>query len=103
MYFKVNYDKLGEISKTVTTKTDEINDLYMDIVDICKKINDNWHSEDSSVYISNFVKFLAERIKEDEVLYSTGATLGVVAGRYSEQDAKWKEEVIKSDITKGSL
>lgn len=101
MFFKVDYDKVSETSSILKQKSEELNTLYFEIVDLCKSIDENWQSEDSTVYLAQLLSFLRERIQENEKLNNAGSVLKNVSSRYAEQDAKWEKELIQNDIMKG--
>ena len=103
MFFKVDYDKMSETSSFLMNKTDELTNLYLEIVDICKSIDENWQSEDSTVYISQLVSFIKDTLKENEKLYNAGIVLKKVSSRYSDQDNKWASDLVKNDILKGKV
>ena len=100
MFFKVDYDKVEETSNVLLKETEELNNLYFDIVNICKSIDDNWQSEDASVYVAQFIKFIRNQMLENYKLNDAGKVLKRTSYRYSEQDNKWMQDLLKEDIWK---
>lgn len=101
MFFKVDYEKVSETSNILTTKTEELNSLYLGIIDICREINENWQSKDSTVYLTEFNSFVNEKIEENNKLNNIGKTLKGVSSNYKEQDNRWAQNLINRDILKG--
>jgi len=100
MVFKVDYDKVSEVGRSFLTKCDELNSLYLDLIEICKEINEKWISEDSSVYLGHMTVYILEKMKENEGLFEIGKVLNKVSSRYSDQDNKWAKDLLKSDLVK---
>ena len=104
MKFGIDYDKVFEIGQFVKEKSEEINTIYYEIIDLCKKINDNWQSEDSSVYLEHMIAYTKNKIKDNEVLAKTGTTLCKVSSIYNEQDNKWAKNLVKDvELRKGKI
>lgn len=103
MFFKVDYDKVSEVGHSLITKAEELDSLYLKVIDLCNLINDNWQSEDSTIYLSQFAKFIKEKLRENQRIGETGNVLKKVSSRYSDQDNKWAKDLIKSDILKGNV
>lgn len=103
MVFKVDYEKVSEIGHYLAEKTTELHSLYFDVVDICKEIDENWRSEDSSVYIYQFISFIENKMRENEKLNIAGRTLKDISSIYSEQDNKWLNDLLRNDIVKGRI
>lgn len=98
MVFKVDYDKVSDVGNALLTKSEELNSLYLEIIDLCKDINENWISEDSSIYLGHMTVYLKNKIRENESLYNTGSSLKKVSSLYSDQDNKWVNDLLKSDL-----
>ena len=103
MYFKVDYEKVSEVGHSLATKAEELDSLYFKVIDLCNLINDNWQSEDSTIYLSHFVRFVKDRLNEDSKILEAGNALNRISSRYSEQENKWVDDLIKSDILKGNV
>lgn len=103
MVFKVDYDKVSEVGHSLAEKTAELHALYFDVAEICNAIDENWRSEDSSVYIYQFVNFIENKMKENENLNTAGRALKDISSIYSEQDNKWLNDLLRSDIMKGRI
>lgn len=103
MYFKVDYDKLSDISRASLNKSNELNELYSDVMKIFDDINDNWISEDSSVYIGQMKKYMKNRVLENDALFKGAFTLNKIAILYGAQDDKWEEELKRSSLVNNKL
>ncbi|MBO5376414.1 MAG: hypothetical protein J6A52_06125 [Bacilli bacterium] len=103
MYFKVDYDKVSEVGNSLVLETEKLNSLYMDIVEICQSINENWHSEDSSIYIYRLIDFLNRKVNENENLNVAGRVLKDISFMYSEQDNRWLKELVQNLDVKGKV
>ncbi len=97
MNFKIDYDKVFEIGQFVKEKSLEINNIYFEMIDLCKEINNSWQSEDSSVYLEHMILYLKDKIKDNEILDKAGATLCKLSSLYSEQDNKWMKDLLRND------
>lgn len=102
MFFKANYSKMQETSNLLISKTQEINKLYLELIDLCKLVDENWQSEDSSIYILQFMNFIKEKMQENEQMLEVGKVLGSVSSLYMEQDTKWATDIINNDIERKS-
>ena len=103
MYFKVDYEKLSDISRASLNKSNELNELYTDIMKIFEDINDNWISEDSSVYIGQMKKFMKDRVTENDALFKGAFALNKIAVLYGAQEDKWEEELKRSSLVNNKL
>jgi hypothetical protein len=100
MVFKVDYEKMSEVGHSFLDKSEELNSLYLDVIEICKEIDENWKSEDSTIYLRHMAAFLVTKIKENERLFETGKVLNKVSSRYGDQNDKWANDLLKSDLMK---
>ena len=100
MNFSIDYDKLGDMGKYLIDKSKEIDDLYSELVDICISIDDNWKSEDSSVYLWKMVAFLKEIIKDNDQIVGTGELLNKLSQRYNDADNKWDKDLLREEQEK---
>lgn len=100
MVFKVDYDKVSEVGNSLVTKSDELESLYLELIDICKDIDENWRSEDSSVYVGQMISYVKEKENENTYLYNTGSTLKNISSLYGEQNEKWANDLMNSDLIK---
>ena len=98
MYFCVDYENLSKTGHSFQSKTFELDTLYSDILKICKEIDENWKTEDSTVYLGRMQKFVSDTLDRNEVLHSCGNTLSKIAFLYNVQDNKWANEIMKSDL-----
>ena len=103
MYFKADYDKLSEIARASLNKSNELNELYSDIMKIFEDINNNWISEDSSVYIGQMKKYMKKRVLENDVLFEGAFALNKVAVLYGAQDDKWEQDLKRSSLVNNKL
>ncbi len=101
MYFKIDYDKVSNIGLFLKNKSDELDTLYNDVLDICEKIEENYKSEDSSVYLYRFINYVLLFTEENEYLRKGGYVLAKVSSLYSNQEIKWAKDVMNSDLCKG--
>ena len=100
MVFKVDYDKVSDVGNALLTKSEELNSLYLEVIDICKEINECWIGEDSSIYLGHMAVYLRDKIKENEMLHNTGKALKKVSSLYSDQDSKWANDLLKTELIK---
>lgn len=103
MFFKVDYDKVSEVGNSLVVETERLNSLYSDLVEICNSINENWHSEDSHIYIRRLINYLNVKSKENENLNVAGHALKDISYIYSEQDNKWLNELVQNLDVKGRV
>lgn len=103
MYFKVDYDKVSEVGNSLVTETEKLNSLYHEVVEICKSIDDNWSSKDSSIYVYRLVSYIESKMKENENLNLAGRALKDISSVYSEQDNKWLNELVQNAVVKGRI
>ena len=104
MFFKVDYDKVSEVGNSLVVETEKLNSLYSDIAEICKSINENWYSKDSSIYIYRLLKFINDKAIENENFNVAGRALKDISSVYSEQDNKWLNELVQTlDVKKGRV
>ena len=62
MNYSVDYEKIGEIGSYLSIKGEELDRVYGELLDICTSIDDNWKSEDSSVYMYKIVSFIKKLV-----------------------------------------
>ena len=103
MFFKVDYEKVSDIGNSLAVQTEKINTLYHDIVNICKSIDENWRSKDSSIYVYRFVNYIDSKMRENENLNVAGNALKDISSVYSEQDNKWLNELVRNSIGEGRI
>ena len=103
MYFKVDYDRLSDIARASLNKSNELNGLYNDILKILDDVNDNWRSEDSSIYIAQMKSYLRERARENEALFKGAFKLNKIAVLYGAQDDKWEQDLKNSELVRNQL
>ena len=103
MYFKADYDRLSDISRASLNKSNELNELYNDILKILDDINYNWRSEDSSVYIAQMKKYLKQQARENEALFQGAFKLNKIAVLYGAQDDKWEQDLKNSELLRNQL
>lgn len=98
MNFKVDYEKVQEVGNSLKLKSEEINRIYIEMLELCKQIGENWQSEDSSVYLEHMILYIKEKIKENQLLEKAGTTLNNISSLYSGQDNKWANYLLKTDL-----
>lgn len=100
MYFKIDYDKVNDIGKSMKVKSEELDSLYRDVLDICHEIGRNYISEDSTVYLSRFEDYIKDFIYENQYLREGGYTLYRISKLYGSQEEDWAKTVYNSDLNK---
>ncbi len=100
MVFKLDYEKAREVGTSLVKKTEELNSLYSDIINISQLMDDCWKSEDSSIYISHFVDYIKTRMRENELFYGASRTLKDISLMYEEQDDKSFNNLVQKDFSK---
>lgn len=103
MYFKADYEKLSEISRTSLTKCNDLNDLYADIVKIIEEVDKCWTDMPSIVYFSEMKDFLTQKSRELNALLAGSFTLNKIAMIYGAQDDKWADLIKRSSIVKDTF
>lgn len=98
MYFKADYDKLSEISRSALTECNNLNDAIADMIQICRDIEENWISEDSSIYIGRMKTYLYDAALEQDSLLQGAFTLNKIAVKYGAQDDKFESMVKRSNL-----
>lgn len=101
MYFKIDYDKVSDTGLFLKNKSEELESLYNDVLDICEKIEENYKSEDSAVYLYQFINYIVKFNYENEYLKKGAYVLAKVSSLYSNQEIKWAKSVLNSDLNKG--
>ena len=98
MYFRADYNRLSDLSRATLNKSNELHDKYLEIIQILEDIDSNWISEDSSIYISNMIKFLNDRVIENEKIANGSYALNKIAILYGAQDDKWEKDLKRSTL-----
>lgn len=93
MTFNVDYDKLSELGHYFETKSDELDSLYNDLLGICDKIDENYKSEDSTVYLARFKSNIKNLVQENEDLRLGGQVLNDTSILYGNQELYWAKKV----------
>ena len=100
MNFSIDYDKVGDIGKYYIDKGGEIDNIYSDLIDLCLAIDENWKSEDSSVYIGKMIDFLKDIIDDLNEVFETGKLLNNLSVTYSDKDNKWEKDLLREEQEK---
>ena len=58
MYFKVDNQKVSELSLFLKQKSEDLEKIYNDFLDICDKVEVNYQSEDSTIYLQKFRNYI---------------------------------------------
>ena len=101
MYFKIDYDKVSDVGFYLKNKSDELDGLYSDILGICDEIENNYKSEDSTVYLSRFRYNVEKLMKENQDLKKGSDVLRKIYSLYSNQEADWAQSILDSELDKG--
>jgi len=101
MYFKIDYEKVSDLGEFLKLKSDELDKLYNDFLDICDRIDDNYKSEDSVVVTDKFRRDLNMYTNENKLLKAGGILLKRTASLYSNQEEQWANRVIREALNKG--
>ena len=102
MYFKINQDKVSEVGHIFQEKSDELDNLYCDILALCNDIEENYKSEDSTIYISKFKNYIKDFVIENQDLRAGGQLLDKTSAMYNNQEISWANTVNQSDFNKRS-
>lgn len=100
MYFCVDYDNLSKTARSLKSKTYELDSLYTDILKMCNEVNENWVSEDSTVYLGRMESFLNDTLDRNEVIHKCANSLNKISYMYNVQDNKWANDLLKSELMK---
>ncbi len=98
MYFKIDCNKVSDMGLFLKNKSDQLDSLYNDILNICNEIEENYVSEDSTVYMAKFRKYIKIFLMENDNLRSGAYVLGKTASLYSNQEIEWYKKVLQSDL-----
>ena len=101
MVFKIDYDKVSDVGLFFKNKSDELDSLYRDILGLCDSIEENYQSEDSTVYLNRFRNYLKIFLNENKLLRKGGYVLDKTSALYSNQEIDWCNTIVKSDLNKG--
>ena len=101
MYFKIDCEKVLDVGQFLNSKSNELDSLYRDVLEICNKIEENYVSEDSTVYLSKFRNYVKVFQLENNDLKTGAATLYKTACLYSGQEDNWVNTIVKSDLNQG--
>lgn len=97
MKFCVDYEKLNDLGVFIVKKSEEIDDIYAEILELCGQIDENWKSEDSSIYVGKMRDFVTLTRQYNENLLVSGEVLKKLSSSYSEQDNKWVRDIMKKE------
>ncbi len=97
MKFSVDYEKLKDLGVFTVNKSEEIDEIYAEILELCGQIDENWKSEDSSIYVGNMRDYVTLTGQENESLLVSGEVLKKLSSLYSEQDNKWVRDIMKKE------
>ena len=97
MYFKIDYEQVSDLGEFLKLKSEELDGLYKDIIDICDKIDENYITEDSVIVTDKFRRYLNTFIKENYLLKAGGISLRKSSSLYSNQEIEWANNVIKAN------
>lgn len=97
MKFSVDYEKLNDLGIFIENKSQEMDEIYAEILELCAQIDENWNSEDSSVYLGNMRDCVTRIREENEILLISGQVLKKLSMIYNEQDNKWVRDIMKKE------
>lgn len=100
MYFKVDNQKVSELSQFLIQKSDELDGIYNDFLDICDKVEENYQSEDSTVYLQKYRNYVNSFKIENEDLRYGGQVLNKTVSLYTEQEDNWAKSIMQDDLYK---
>ena len=98
--FKFETEKNVEFSKFLKSKNEELNSIYNSLFDLCNKIEENYKSQDSSVFLDGFRTEIESMVSENEDLNESGAVLDKTRALYTGQEEKWEKKVKQFDDKK---
>ena len=96
--FLIDSEKTDAFSNFLKNKSRELDCLYKDVLQLCDRIEDNYKSEDSSIFLGRFRKNINTFVKENEDLYEGGNVIDKTNALYNQQEDKWAKEVTQLDI-----
>lgn len=97
MKFSVDYEKLNDLGIFIENKSQEIDGIYSEILGLCGEIDENWKSEDSSIYLGKMRDTVTRIREENEILLISGQVLKKLSMIYNEQDNKWVRDIMKKE------
>ena len=100
MYFKINCEKVSEVGNSLKSKSEELDTLYNDVLKLCDQIEENYRSEDSTIYLNRFRGYVYYFLNENQKVYLGGKYLSKTSSSYSEQEEKWAKSIIQDELNK---
>lgn len=100
MYFKVDSNRVSDVSQFLLQKSDELDGLYNDLLNICNQVEENYQSEDSTIYILKFRNYIKSFVRENEDLRYGGHVLNKTVSLYNNQEDGWAKSIIQDDLYK---
>ena len=98
--FEIDNEKVLDLASFFICLSEEINNLYSDLLQLCDRVEENYISEDSSIFLDKFRNCINRFAYENEALYDGGKTLDKTNALYSQKEDKWVKEVTKLEEDK---
>ena len=103
MYFKINCDKVSEVGNSLKYKSEELDTLYNDVLKLCDEIEENYKSEDSTIYLNKFRGYIYYFLSENQNVYLGGKYLSGTSSSHSEQEEKWANSIIEEELNRRNI
>lgn len=98
MRFKIDSNKVTELGIFLENKSDELDSLYSDVLKIIDRIDENYRSEDSTVYTSRFEDYTKRIINDNKYLKEGGKVLDRTSLLYDNRENAWAKKVTQTDL-----
>lgn len=98
MRFKIDSNKVTELGIFLENKSDELDSMYNDVLKIIDRIDENYRSEDSTVYTSRFEDYTKRIINDNKYLKEGGKVLDRTSLLYDNRENAWAKKVTQTDL-----
>ena len=98
MRFKIDSNKVTELGIFLENKSDELDSMYNDVLKIIDRIDENYRSEDSTVYTSRFEDYTKRIINDNKYLKEGGKVLDRTSLLYDNRENEWAKKVTQTDL-----
>ena len=98
MRFKIDYNKVSDLGQFLENKSDELDEMYEYILKICDRIDENYRSEESTIYTSKFQGYAKRLIHDNLFLREGGMVLDRTSSLYNNQENAWAKKVMQTDL-----
>ncbi len=95
--FKADDERISDIGYFLKNKSEELDNLYSDLLKICDDIEKDYISEDSPIYMAKYRSYIKQFLLENEDLKDGGNVLNKTSSTYSEQENTWAKQIMENE------